>query len=132
MNCLLDTHVFLWSLFSPELLSPKAAAIIRASENAVFLSVVTFWEISPKFSVGKLELTGISPDGLPDIARQMGFDILSLEAGEAASSCRLPRLEHKDPFDRLLIWQAISRKLVVITADKSFAAHQGHGLRTVW
>ena len=132
MNCLLDTHTFLWSLFNPELLSAKSGKLIRDPENTVYISVVSFWEISLKYAIGKLEFSNVTPDSLPDIARQMGLEILSLDAPEAATFYRLPRQGHKDPFDRLIIWQAIQHKMTLISKDTKFRDYKSIGLKHVW
>ena len=132
MNLLLDTHVFLWSLFTPGKLSKKVAGEIKSPENDVAVSVVTFWEISLKYALGKLELTGIEPEELPDFAVRMNLDILPVTAQEASSFHRLPRLSHKDPFDRLVIWQAIQRKLTLVSRDREFKEYFNAGLRTFW
>jgi PIN domain nuclease of toxin-antitoxin system len=132
VNCLLDTHTFLWALFNPELLSDKAGKLIRSPENTVYISVVSFWEISLKYAIGKLEFSNIMPDSLPDIAQQMGLEILSLDAPEAATFYRLPRYGHKDPFDRLIIWQAIQHKMTLISKDTKFREYKGIGLKNVW
>ena len=99
MNLLLDTHGFLWSLFTPDKLSKAAAREIKSPNNDVAVSVVTFWEISLKYALGKLELTGVKPEELPDSAGQMNLEILPITAAEASSFHKLPRLSHKDPFD---------------------------------
>jgi PIN domain nuclease of toxin-antitoxin system len=132
VNCLLDTHAVLWSLFSPERLSRRAADIIRRPENAISVSAISFWEISLKYSLGKLELVGVGPEDLPDAALSMGFEILPLGPDEAASYHHLPGRRHRDPFDRLLIWQAIRRGLVLISRDGGFGAYREVGLKTVW
>ena len=132
MNCLLDTHTFLWTLFTPEKLSRKTAALIRDPGNTVAVSVVPFWEISLKHALGKLELRNVLPDDFPDLARQMDCEILPVDAGEAASFYRLPRVEHKDPFDRLIIWQAINRKLTLVSKDTKFTAYRDMGLKVAW
>jgi PIN domain nuclease of toxin-antitoxin system len=129
MNLLLDTHVFLWSLLSPEKLSETASCEIRSPKNDVAVSVVTFWEISLKFALGKMTLAGIKPEDLPDFAHQMDMEIISVTPQEASSVYKLPRFSHKDPFDRLIIWQAISRKLTLVTRDGDFGAYRDVGLK---
>jgi PIN domain nuclease of toxin-antitoxin system len=131
-SCLLDTHALLWTLFEPVRLGKKAEECIRNPDVTVSVSVVSFWEISLKFATGKLHLENVAPDAFPDIVRQSGFTILPLADTEAASFHRLPRLAHKDPFDRLIIWQAISRKLILISQDKAFAGYQQLGLKVAW
>ena len=132
MNLLLDTHGFLWSLFTPDKLSKAALREIKSPNNDVAVSVVTFWEISLKYALGKLELTGVKPEELPDFAAQMNLEILPITAAEASSFHKLPRLSHKDPFDRIIIWQAIQRKMTLVSKDHNFKAYHKFGLRTFW
>ena len=132
MNLLLDTHVFLWSLFTPDKLSKAVIREIKLPNNDVAVSVVTFWEISLKFALGKLELTGVKPEDLPDFADQMNLETLPITATEASSFHLLPRLSHKDPFDRIIIWQAIQRKMTLVSNDRDFKAYRQFGLRTFW
>ena len=132
MNFLLDTHSFLWALFVPEKLSRSATQKIISSDNDVAVSVVAFWEISLKYALGKLELSGVEPDELPSFADQMGLSILPISPSEAASFHKLPRLLHKDPFDRFIIWQAIQRKMTLISKDREFKEYQKFGLKTHW
>jgi PIN domain nuclease of toxin-antitoxin system len=132
VNCLLDTHALLWTLFDPTRLGKKAADYLRNPDVTVSVSVVSFWEISLKYATGRLQLDNVSPDDFPEIVRQSGLIILQLDDIEAATFHRLPRMEHKDPFDRLIIWQSISRKLTLISKDKSFADYKKLGLKVTW
>ena len=132
MNILLDTHVFLWSLFTPDKLSKAVIREIKSPDNDVAVSVVTFWEISLKYALGKLELTGVNPEELPDFATQMNLEILPITAAEASTFHKLPRLTHKDPFDRIIIWQAIQRKMILVSKDRNFKTYHKSGLRTFW
>ncbi len=132
MNYLLDTHTFLWSLFRPGKLSRSAAEKIISPDNDVAISVITFWEISLKYALGKLELKGIGSKELPDIAVETGFDILAVNPSDAASFHELPKLAHKDPFDRFLIWQAIRQKMILISKDPEFKDYREFGLKTHW
>ena len=132
MNLLLDTHVFLWLLFTPDKLSETVISEIKSPNNDVAVSVVTFWEISLKYALGKLELTGVKPEELPDFAAQMNLEILPITAAEASTFHKLPRLSHKDPFDRIIIWQAIQRKMTLVSKDRDFKTYHKFGLRTFW
>jgi PIN domain nuclease of toxin-antitoxin system len=132
MNCLLDTHSLLWSLFDPARLGTKAVESIKNPDVTVYVSVVSFWEISLKYATGKLELSGVVPDDFPVIVRQSGFDILPIAETDAATFHHLPRMEHKDPFDRLIIWQAISHQLTLISQDSAFADYRKLGLKVLW
>lgn len=132
MNCLLDTHTLLWSLFDPNRLGTTALELLQDPKNTIYVSVVSIWEISLKYSIGKLGLEGVTPDAFPGLVHQTGFELLPLAAQDAASFQHLPRFKHKDPFDRLLIWQALSHKLQFVSQDKACAAYRKQGLKVVW
>ena len=131
MKYLIDTHIFLWSLFSPEKIPQRISEIISDPKNRIFVSTITFWEISLKFSINKLELEGVTPDELPEFANRLSFEFLNLSAEDAASFYHLPKITHKDPFDRMLIWQAIREKMVLISKDSKIAAYQDFGLKVL-
>ena len=132
MNYLLDTHAFLWAAFSPGKLSVKARKEIRSAENRICLSTVSFWEISLKFALGKIELVNCKPDDMPDVATQMHIEIIQPTAQETASFHRLPKVKHKDPFERMIIWQAIQQPLVLISKDADFSEYKEFGLKVFW
>jgi PIN domain nuclease of toxin-antitoxin system len=132
MTYLLDTHSFLWSAFTPKKLSKRARTTIMDPGNDILVSAVSFWELSLKYELGKLTLTGTSPDQLPEVANTMGFGLISLDVGEASSFHRLPRDTHKDPFDRMLVWQAISRRVPIITKDPDLKTYATQGLVAFW
>jgi PIN domain nuclease of toxin-antitoxin system len=131
MTYLLDTHCFLWSLFSPEKLTRPARDLIADATSSVAVSSVSFWEIALKSALGKLELENVSPTDLPAAARRMKFELLSLDPQTAAGAGRLPRERHKDPFDRMLIWQAISHDLVLVSRDRELPGYASFGLKTL-
>ena len=110
-------------------ISKPAAQTIRKSENRIFVSSVTFWEIALKYALKKLELKGITPDELPEFADRMDFEILNLNAEDAASFHNLPRIAHRDPFDRMIIWQAIREKMILISKDKEIQFYREFGLK---
>jgi PIN domain nuclease of toxin-antitoxin system len=110
----------------------KWAASIRDPDVTVSVNVVSFWEISLKYATGKLHLDNVTPDDFPDIVRNSGLTVLQLADTEAVTFHRLPRMGHKDPFDRLIIWQAISRKLTLISQDRAFADYRKLGLKVIW
>jgi PIN domain nuclease of toxin-antitoxin system len=132
MNYLLDTHALLWSLFEKKQLSETATSILLNQENTIYVSLVSFWEIALKYSIGKLALSGIYPEELPGCAEKAGFEILGLTPSEVSSFYRLPRLKHKDPFDRLIIWQCITNNLCIISRDAALAEYREHGLQIAW
>lgn len=132
MIALLDTHSFLWAVTAPEKLSAKARGVIAEPANEVHVSTITFWEIGLKFSLGKLEIKGCSPEDLVAIAKQMGLGIAPPTAEESVGFYRLPKVAHKDPFDRMLIWQCLERRWTLITRDRGLDAYEALGLKTTW
>ena len=132
MNYLIDTHTFLWAVFDPDRLGSKARSILQDPDQVIHVSAVSFWEISLKYAIGKLELFNILPDQFPEVAKRMEFEILNLTPQEAATFYKLPKVGHQDPFDRLIIWQAIHQKMVLISKDQRFRLYKEIGLKLIW
>ena len=132
MNYILDTHVFLWSLFDTKKLSKDTTNIILNIENNIFISVITFFEIALKYNLSKIKLKNIIPEDLPSIAKKTGFDILELRPEVASSFYILPKIKHKDPFNRLIIWQSIQNKMTLISKDSEFEDYKKLGLKIIW
>lgn len=117
MRLLLDTHVVLWQLSGERELSQSAVAAIAAADDLLF-SVVSFAEIGIKAAVGKL----VVPQDLQAKIRDAGVRSLALAAAHGLAVAQLPT-HHRDPFDRLLIAQAMTEGLTLVTADPNFAAY---------
>lgn len=132
MNYLVDTHTLIWAITEKEKLSRLVRQTLENTDNNIFVSAITFWEIALKFSKGKMELQGILADQFPELSLQMGFQLIPLSVDESASYHKLNTTNHKDPFDRMLIWQAIKRNFIFITKDDSIAQYQELGLKTLW
>ena len=113
MNLLLDTHVLIWALENNPRLSDSAREAIVDGENLVFVSAVSVWEISVKQAMGKLDV----PDNLIEEIQIHRFTPLEINLQYAHLAGRLPAI-HKDPFDRMLIAQAILEKLTIVTRDQ--------------
>jgi PIN domain nuclease of toxin-antitoxin system len=118
MRLLLDTHVLLWWLADDRRLGADHRAMIADSTNIVLVSAMTVAEIAIKSSLGKLD----APDDLLPTLEAGGFDGLAFESHHADLLRALP-WHHRDPFDRMLIAQAIAERLTVLTADPHFAAY---------
>ncbi len=116
---LLDTQVFLWCLIDSPRLTTKAREIIIDPKNAVYVSAVSSWEIAIKKSIGKLK----APDNIDEIVDKMGFLKLPVYLYHADFLSKLP-MHHRDPFDRMLIAQAIAEDLLIITADRRFKEYE--------
>lgn len=131
MSYLIDTHIFLWVVMSPKKISQKIRKILNDSEVTKYISTLSFWEISLKFSLDKIDLNDILPDQLPDIAKATNFDIIDLDVKTASSYHKLPKTNNKDPFDRMLAWQAISKDYILLTKDMDFKSYNKYGLKTI-
>ena len=118
MRLLLDSQVVLWSLQSPEQLPPQVVTAITDPLNSVDVSVASLWELVIKQSVGKLTVDG---DLREHVALQC-FSELPVLGQHAMTVQHLP-LHHRDPFDRLIIAQAICEGLTIVTSDRTFAAY---------
>lgn len=130
---ILDTHTLLWTLFEPSKLSPHARRVIKDTRNSIEVSSISFWEISIKFALGKLDLPGTQPDELPAATTGIGFEIVDPSAELMARFHRLPTdFKHRDPFDRLLIWTAIHRQRGLISKDRRMADYHSLGLEQIW
>ncbi len=133
MKLLLDTHALLWSIIAPQQLSPAARTAITDPTAQVAVSAVSFWEIAIKSNLGKLTLNGATPEMLVDAAQQQGFELLSLDARMAASFTKPPlNPQHRDPFDRMLVWQSISLGYTLISRDRKISENHPAGLRVLW
>jgi PIN domain nuclease of toxin-antitoxin system len=129
MNCLVDTHVLLWWFQDPTRIAKDIREIIKDERNGMYYSPVSIWEVSVKYGLGKLELGAINPEAFFAEVERSFFRCLPLENMTIASSYRLPS-RHGDPFDRLLIWQAIKNDLVLLSLDGSFSAYSADGQLT--
>lgn len=129
---LIDTHVFLWLNFSPEKLSKTILSKLQDRQNQVFVSVISFWEISLKYQLGKLSLSGILPHELLPVSAQMGIEIANISPIEFASFFQLLTVDgHKDPFDRLIIWQCIMQNKTLVSHDSKLNDYLNLGLKVL-
>jgi PIN domain nuclease of toxin-antitoxin system len=117
VKLLLDTHVVLW-WSSGARLSDRATDAIEAAENEVVVSVVTYWETEIKIQAGRLEVD----DDLPERLYEHGVEELPIKRHHALTAARLPR-HHGDPFDRVLMGQALVEGMVLVTRDSMFARY---------
>lgn len=120
MNLLLDTHLLLWALLQPAKLKSRARSLIE--QNEIFVSSASIWEISIKSSLGKLE---VDPRVVLDALEPAGLRVLPVSGEHAAKVFELPAL-HRDPFDRLLLAQALSEPLTLLTDDKVLGQYGGY------
>ena len=130
MSYVVDTHYLLWALIEPTRLSRTARRVLTDAEAIKYVSKISFWEIALKYSLGKLTLEGTTPEGILRAARRAGFKILDIAEDDLVTSHLLPFTEnHRDPFDRLLVWQCIRNDFLLLTADSRLRGYEQHGLR---
>ena len=118
MNLLLDTHVLLWWLDDPILLSKQALAAIKEPDNEIIISVVSAWEIAIKKALGKLE----APENLKQMIEDAGFVLMPVDYEHVWEVKDLP-FHHDDPFDRLLVAQTKVEYLTLVTRDSRLKAY---------
>ena len=132
MKYLVDTHCLIWSLLDPDKLHPSHRKVLLDTASPKFVSKISYWEIALKYSLGKLSLEGITPEKLLQASGDAGYETLDIEEDDLVTSYQLVASRtHKDPFDRLLIWQCIRNSLTMITADKRIQDYTRHGLKVV-
>jgi PIN domain nuclease of toxin-antitoxin system len=122
MKLLLDTHTFIWFIMGSPNLSATARVLIEDVTNEKSLSVVSIWEIAIKLSIGKLTLAAPFDVLIPQQISLNGFELLNIEIDHAAVVATLP-FHHRDPFDRLLIAQAMVEKMPIVSIDAAFAVY---------
>ena len=132
MECLLDTHTLLWVLFDPAKLSGRTRAIIEDPENTIFVSPISYWEISLKSGLGKLTLPDTDPSEIPPAAAKQGLTENAVTSEILSTFHKLPvNPDHRDPFDRLIIWQATQTNLTLLSKDRAMESYAAHGLEYI-
>jgi PIN domain nuclease of toxin-antitoxin system len=128
MNLLLDTHILIWLIDGSEKLNQTARYAIEDENNSLYLSIASLWEITIKTSLGKLEL-GIPLEQITtNFILPSGFKILPIHLSHLLVLKDLP-FHHRDPFDRMLISQAISESLTLVSEDRAFGDYT---VKTLW
>ena len=128
MKLLLDTHAFLWFIAGSERLSATARQLIEESANQPFLSAASLWEMAIKLSLGRLQLGGPFEDLIPEQMRLNGIQLLGLEVEHVTPVTTLP-FHHRDPFDRMLVAQAMVEQMPIVSTDPAFDAYP---IRRLW
>ncbi len=123
MKYLLDTNVFLWSNGAPEKLNRQAITALSAGSAEVYLSAASSWEIAIKFALRSLRLPSPPSQFIPHAMRVMALRSLDITHFHSLAAGELPR-HHRDPFDRMLIAQARSETMVLLTADTAFKKYE--------
>jgi PIN domain nuclease of toxin-antitoxin system len=131
VKVLLDTQVLIWWLEDNPALNEDMRGIIADPQNRVCASTASLWEVGIKHAIGKL---AVHPDILRAGAEKSGIDILNVTPNEAVRVANVPLFEdHRDPFDRMLVTQALIADLTLITADSKIRAYQAaYGITILW
>jgi PIN domain nuclease of toxin-antitoxin system len=128
MRLLLDSHSLLWSLENSPRLSARAAEAVQSSDNEVFVSYASLWEISIKISLRKLEVETPWGETLDRFAKTAPNNLLIFSIAHLRQLITLP-FHHRAPFDRMLIAQALSDGLSIVGNDEAFDAY---GVQRIW
>lgn len=126
---LLDTQAFLWAAQAEKSLSSKARSVILNSQIHSYLSLVSLWEIQIKLGLGKLRLPVSLSTAVQRGVKELGIELLPLQIEHIYRLGELPLLNHRDPFDRLLMAQALYEEMPIVGSDKAFDAY---GIRRIW
>ena len=128
MRLLLDTHAFLWWLEGSRRLSANARSAIEDDANDILVSAATAWELATKHRLGKLPQAGLVVQDVTSAVASQGFEELAITVADAQRAGQLPGL-HRDPFDRMLIAQAIEHGMALVSIDSMF---DGYGVNRLW
>ena len=128
MNYLVDTHILLWSFLETKKLSRNIKKILLDETNIIYYSPISLWEISIKFALKKLFLKGGTPDDFFAEVQKSYYQCKEINAANLVSYYKLP-IYHKDPFDRLLIWNAIKSDFTLLSVDENMKMYEKEGLK---
>lgn len=128
MKLLLDTHTFLWMSLDDPQLSETARDLLADLENELWLSPASYWEIAIKISLGKYQLSEPLDEFVNREIANNDISVLSISTQHAQAVTSLP-FHHKDPFDRLLIAQAMTGQMAIVSKDNTFDAY---GVQRLW
>ena len=128
MRVLVDTHTFLWALLHDRRLPAKAKRILTSDTDELVFSLVSIWEIAIKIKTGKLNTIGSSVAYIREEMNAYGMELLPIRYEHILQLEALPR-NHGDPFDRLLVAQAISESLPILSGDEKL---KEYGVKLIW
>lgn len=131
MKYLLDTHYLIWAITETSKISEKNRLILENPANKIFVSTISFWEISLKYSIGKLDLGPFQPEDFPKACLEMGCEIIDIGSEITSTYHQLLPKYHKDPFDRMLIWQAIKNNYSMVSEDVNVQKYVTEGLKVI-
>jgi PIN domain nuclease of toxin-antitoxin system len=122
MRVLLDTHTFLWAIEDSPELSSTAYSVLSDSDNRLYLSIASVWELAIKASARKLTVKQPFETAINDQLRLLEVELLGIEVSHIAFTITLP-MHHRDPFDRILIAQSMVERMPILSRDTAFDAY---------
>jgi PIN domain nuclease of toxin-antitoxin system len=128
MKILVDTHYLLWAFIETEKIKKPIYTLLLAEENEVYYSQVSLWEIAIKYNLGKLVLKNMQPEDFYNEIDNSFLRCRKLNNEELISCYKLP-IEHRDPFDRMMIWQCIQSDFHFLSADREIEKYKTYGLK---
>jgi len=131
MNYLVDTHILLWSFLDTGKLPEKIKLILLDKNNLIYYSPISLWEISIKYGLKKLSLNGGTPDDFFDELNNSYYHCKAIDNIDLITNYKLSA-NHKDPFDRFLVWEAIKNDFTLLSIDKNMELYKKEGLRLIY
>jgi len=131
MNYLVDTHILLWSFLDTGKLPEKIKSILLDENNIIYYSPISLWEISIKYGLNKLSLNGGTPDDFFDELNISYYRCKAIDNIDLITNYKLPA-NHKDPFDRFLVWEAIKNDFTLLSVDKNMELYKKEGLKLIY
>jgi len=130
---LLDTHTLIWAIVDKSKLSNLVLKILQNNDSKLFVSAVSFWEIAIKHGKGKMNLENFQIQNIPEYCIRLAIEQIPLMPEDAINYSALPYYEnHKDPFDRMLIYQCIRGNYTLISKDDKMKNYEDVGLECIW
>jgi len=131
MNYLVDTHILLWSFLDTGKIPEKIKSILLDKNNLIYYSPISLWEISIKYGLKKLSLNGGTPDDFFDELNNSYYHCKAIDNIDLITNYKLSA-NHKDPFDRFLVWEAIKNDFTLLSVDKNMELYKKEGLRLIY
>ena len=131
MNYLVDTHILLWSFIDPGKLTRNIKAILLNEDNDIYYSPINLWEISIKYGLKKLNLSGLTPEEFYEEVENSYYLCKRIDNANIITNYKLP-IYHRDPFDRFLIWESIRDNFILLSVDDTLIQYKRDGLKIVF
>ena len=131
MNYLVDTHILLWSFIEPGKLTKNIKAILLNEDNDIYYSPINLWEISIKYGLKKLNLSGLIPEEFYEEVENSYYICKRINNINIITNYKLP-IYHRDPFDRFLIWESIRDNFILLSVDDTLTQYKKDGLKIVF